>query len=166
MIEPRTLIRVSPVTSIVPSRALPMEARNAEPMSVPATGAAVTEALNASSALKFTGARRSTVMVLSVTTMSERSADANATFISSVRLRGSILVGTTTAPFVSPIAMPACSVTLRPDTLALLTTGLVLVTSFSKPALIEMPSSRSVHDDFARMASLSGFDALYLKLLL
>jgi hypothetical protein len=155
VIEPRTLIRVSPVTSMLPRRALPIEARKAEPMSVPATGAAVTEALKASSALKFTGARRSTVMALSVTTMSERSAEASATFISSVRLRGSMLVGTTTAPWVSPMAMPACSVTLRPDTLALLTTGLVLVTSLSRPALIEMPSSRSVHEDLARIASRS-----------
>ena len=148
-------MRVSPATSTLPSRALPIDARKAEPISVPATGVALTDALNASSASKFNGARRCTVIAPSVTTMSERSADANAIFISSVRLRGSMFVGTTTALLVSPIAVPACSVTLRPDTLALLMTGLVLVTSFNRPALIEMPSSRSVHDDFARIASRS-----------
>ena len=49
------------------------------------------------------------------------------------------------APMVSPTLVWASSVTLRPETLGSLITGLVAVTVFSAPGVSEKASSRSVH---------------------
>ena len=160
-IEPCTLMRVSPSVLITPSGALPREARKAWPLSACEGSVPATVTLIASTASKRTGFFCETRISASVITTSDRSAEASATFCSSVRFSGRMLVGTTTTVgLVSPTAPPAIKVTVRPLTLALLITGSVLVMFLSRPGVMEMPSSRSVQDDFARIPSFSAVLAL------
>ena len=111
---------------------------------MPAWVAAVTLTLSAVAASKLSGLRCCTVIWDGfVRSKSLRSAAASATFCASVSRLGSVRVSMVIAERVSPSPRPAASVTVRPCTLAFLTTGLVLVMSLSRPGATEMPNSRS-----------------------